>query len=705
MGLSEVLIKENLITPKQLQEAKEKQRGAKKPIHELFVEMGFITEEVLVNILSRIYKMPISNLKKESIDPSVTKLISYIMAKRYGVFPVRKEGDSLLLAMSDPTDIIALDDIRAIVNMRITPILSMKSDISNSIEKYYQSDDSIYDLLKNFPEDAKIETISTDKKFGKDTLEMFKDEQSPVPRLINIIINDAIKARASDIHIEPQQDLVRVRYRVDGDLREVAKIPNQLHHAVLSRIKVMAEMNIAETKKLQDGRIAIVAQGRNIDLRISVIPSHFGEKVVLRVLDPKEAKVEIDKIGFIETELNLFKEACNQPNGMILVTGPTGSGKTSTIYAALNLIKSRTQNIITIEDPIEYLIEGITQMQINPVKEVTFITGLRSILRQDPNVMFIGEIRDRETADIAFRAAMTGHLVFSTLHTNNSVASITRLLDLGMEPYLISSSITLIIAQRLVRIICPNCKGKYVPAGDILDKFGFILDKYGKVEYYKGAGCEKCSYTGFLGRTAIFEILRNNKQITRLIFNKASEEDIFKEAKKGGLKSLAESGIEKVASGITTIEEIHRVVSIVEETVSEEREERREKFKILVVDDDNLIRKMVVAAFNQEKDNYEFIEAENGREAIKLVYDIKPNLLIVDVVMPELDGYEVVKHLRSHLETASLPIIMLTARSDKASEIKGLDIGADDYITKPFDKDRLLARAKMLLRKEAKEVN
>jgi len=517
-------------------------------------------------------------------------------------------------------------------------------------------------------------------------------------RLVTLILSDAAKNKASDIHIEPQENFVNVRYRIDGYLKSIMKLPNKLHARLVTRVKILSDLDVAERRKSQDGRAMILVNGRKVDLRISIIPTYHGEKVALRLLDTREARIELDKIGLQQEELSIFTEAINRPQGMILATGPTGSGKTSTLYAALNFVKSETKNIITIEDPIEYLIADVTQMQINPVKDVTFANTLRSVLRQDPNVILVGEIRDKETAEIGFRASLTGHLVFSTVHTNNAISSVTRLLDIGLEPYLISSSLILIVAQRLIRLICPHCKEEYTPDKKLMDKFKIYIDKFDIKRFYKGKGCEQCGFAGFLGRTAIFEILKMNEKIRSLISNKASEDLILKEAKKGGLKLLTESGIAKVAAGLTTLEEVGKVVDIVEESeVAEIGREIRKTPKILAADDDEDILKVLGKRLNTA--GYEVIKARDGKEAVEHAVKEMPDLIVMDVVMPNMDGFEATKLLRSKLQTATIPILMLTAKKDKESEIKGLDYGADDYITKPFDLDKLLARIEMLLRR------
>ncbi|MDP8299624.1 MAG: ATPase, T2SS/T4P/T4SS family [Candidatus Tantalella remota] len=708
--LIDKLIAENLITQEQLSDAKDKQVGAKKPVIDLLVDMGFLKEEELMRVSSEVFGMPVKKLENEQIDPAAVKLVPYETAKRHGVLPLRQDDGKLVIATSNPQDVIALDDIRIITRMPVESVLSTRGEISKAIEESYQSDETLYDLLKNIVDDTKVEVIS-EKVQGDTHADMgdLRVDNSPVVRLVNLILGDALKARASDIHIEPQEEFTEVRYRIDGDLKNIMKIPNKLHPGVVVRIKIMTDLKISETRKSQDGRARISIGGNKADLRASVIPTFYGEKIVLRILDTKEAQHGLDNIGFTSGELGIFLSEIERPQGMVLVTGPTGSGKTSTLYAALSRIKNETKNIVTIEDPIEYLVDGINQIQVNPLKDVTFATGLRSILRQDPNVILVGEIRDKDTADIAFRASLTGHLVFSTLHTNNSVATITRLKDIGLETYLISSSIILVIAQRLIKVICPHCKEKYLPDVKMTDKFSTYIDKYNITEFYHGAGCEKCGYSGFMGRTAIFEMLKFNEKIKAMIIEGAVEDAVFKEAREAGMRPLAEAGMEKVAEGLVTLEEIAKVadVQVEEDKVPEEapaekeeevpEEEKRDKMRVLIADDEPDIR--LVLKKRLEQAGYEVISAKDGKEEVEMAVKKKPDLIITDIMMPEMDGFEATKALRSSLETAVIPIIMLTAKQDKNSELEGIDAGADDYITKPFDKDKLLARVKMLLRR------
>ncbi|MBU1087691.1 MAG: Flp pilus assembly complex ATPase component TadA [Candidatus Omnitrophica bacterium] len=697
-SLTAVLVEKNLINNEQLREARQRQQGAKLPIQDVIVEMGFVSEKDMLEVLSNVFQMPIVDLKGENIDANVVNLISYDIAKRYGVFPLRNEPENVVLAMSNPQDIIALDDLKLLVNKSIQPFLASKSDIAICIEKYYHVDDSLYDLLKNIAEDSSVEVAASGSAKGIVQSEMLQAECSPVVRLVKVILSDAIRNRATDIHVEPQENFVEVRYRIDGYLKNILKIPTEMYSQFVARIKIMSNLDIAENKKPQDGRAEIMFKNRKIDLRVSIIPTYYGEKVVLRVLDPQKSKIELSKIGFSPVEVGMMQTLFTRPQGMILVTGPTGSGKTSTLYAALGFVKNETKNIVTIEDPIEYLMDGVNQIQVNPKRDVTFATSLRSVLRQDPDVILVGEIRDSETAEIAFKASLTGHLVFSTLHTNDAVASISRLYDIGLEAYLIASSVVLIIAQRLVRVICPDCKSEYVPEAQERAKFEQSIKKLNIEKFYKGKGCKECGFSGYFGRTAIFEIFQLSKKVQDLISQKASAAVLTQEARNTGMKSLAESGMEKVALGISTLEEVARVAVVDMPIDAPEQKTKREKPLILITDDEDNIRKLV--AMRLKTAGFDTIEAINGVEALEMAVRNHPDLIVMDVMMPLMDGFEATKQIRSKLETASIPIVMLTAKGDANSEVQGLDAGADDYIAKPFDGARLLARIKLLLKKK-----
>lgn len=720
--LLEALLKKKLVTSENIEDAKARQIGAKKPLHELLVEMEFLNEENLIQTASEVFKLPVTNLAQERVDESVLKVIPNEKAKQYGVFPLRYEDNCLVVAMSNPQDIVALDHLGMLVNRKIKPVLARKSEIASFVEKYYLLDDSVYDLVKSITDESQIEVIKDGEDASKkahDVSVLIDSDHSPAVKLVNLILADAIRSRASDIHIEPFERFVEVRYRIDGNLRNIMKVPSDLCPYLIVRLKILTELDISETRKTQDGRCSVLINGRKVDLRISVIPTFFGEKMVLRLLDKKEAQIDLDSLGFYEDDLRIIRQAIRKPQGMVLVTGPTGSGKTSTLYAALGHLKNETKNIVTIEDPVEYLIDGISQIQVNPVKNVTFANGLRSILRQDPNIILVGEIRDLETAEIAFRASLTGHLVLSTVHTNNALATIVRLLDIGLESYLIGSSLILIVAQRLVRTICPYCKAEVTSPEqkqELQEKFGLFIQKHKIEKLFYGKGCERCCYTGFLGRTAIGEILKIDERLSDLISRNAPQAEMLKVAQETGLRTLADSGIRKIVDGVTTIEEVESVCDIPEENTivqastadlhtQEEANEvtgglRRalnKRFTILIVDDEEDIRR--VLRMRLLKEGYDVIEAVNGEQGVQMAYQKKPNLVLMDIMMPVLDGVSATLKIKTHLETASIPVMMLTAKTDSASEIESLDAGADDYICKPFDPEKLLARIRMLLKR------
>ncbi len=694
--LTDILYKKNLITKDQLKQAENIQIGAKKPIQDVLVDEGFISDERIAEEISEVYNAPLAKDFLAEADTSVLSLIPYQLAKKYGVFPIKKERDALVLAMSDPRDVIAIDDIRNLTGINIKPVLCTKSCISENIETHYQLDDTLYDIMKNMAVDSKVEIINKTRQAVD--LSTNSVEDSPVVKLVSLLITDAVKQRVSDIHIEPFEKYYLVRYRIDGNLRKVMKIPHRLAERLISRIKILGEIDITKKKKMQDGRIEVLYDSRKVDIRISKIPVFHGEKIVLRILDPRQKINRLNEIGLTAEEQAYFKQRLSQPQGMILVTGPTGSGKSSTLNACLNSLNTEEINITTIEDPIEYLMPGINQIQVNEADNVTFANGLRSILRQDPNVVMIGEIRDLETAEIAFRASLTGHLVLSTLHTNDSIATVVRLLDIGLEAYLIATSIHMIVAQRLVRVLCDQCKIEYTPEQEVLNKYRSYMEKFKITKFYKGKGCEKCGYSGYYGRTGLFEILKFKSGIKDLVAKRAGENEILNEAKKNGFTTMMESGFIKVSEGITTIDEVSKAVDFKEEPSEKPEEPGQEK--ILVVDDEEDMR--MVVGEHLEEAGFKVISAVNGREGVEKALKESPDLIIMDVMMPVMDGFQAVKELRSEMRTAAIPIIMLTAVSDKESELRGLQYGADDYVTKPFDSDMLVARVKALLRRNRK---
>ncbi len=563
------LIKKNTLSPDHLKDARQQRLAVGKSVQSILIELGHLQESDLMETAKSLHSGTVLDLQGKSIPSAIVKTIRSEDALRYAVLPLEKENNTLTVGMSDPSDILARDEIGFLTGMEIKPVLVAHSQISEHIQKYYFSKDSVENILKETMDDDNVMAIS-DEELSSDEIAdivMAKADTSSFIRLVNRLLCDAVEARASDIHIEPRDRNVEVRYRVDGYLRTIIKIPRSLHPRLATRIKILARLDIAEQRKVQEGRIKVSIKGEKIDLRISVIPIFYGEKIVMRILDNRSTQFDLAKIGFSADELEVFKKAIQKQQGVVLVTGPTGSGKTTTLYAALQHIKCETKNIVTIEDPIEYLIDGINQLQLSRFKDVTFTSGLRSILRQDPDVILVGEIRDKETAEIAFRASLTGHLVFSTLHTNSAVSSLTRLLNIGLEPYLISSSVSVLVAQRLVRSICPNCKEQYTPDVDLLKKFRSYLRESHTPKFYKGHGCEHCNFSGFYGRTSIFEIIRVDDKIKELIFNKASESVILKQAINSGMRTLVESGVMKVLAGMTTLDEVAKVSEVIEEKV------------------------------------------------------------------------------------------------------------------------------------------
>ena len=547
----DLLVKKGILDNNQVSLAMEESKKTGMPIEKALEKMGFISETEIVQVLADSLGIPFMDLSDYLIDSEVIKLVPETIAKKYKAVPLFKIGDSLTVAMVDPQDVSAIDEIRKKSKMdAIEPVLSTPDMIQRVIDQYYGAIGNAEELVKGLTKE-KLE----EKAKGRKGLVGLTEETSII-KLVNLIIMQAVKDRASDIHIEPEEDKVRIRYRIDGILHEAQNIPKHLQSALASRVKVMAEMDISEMRKPQDGRIQLKMESKNLDLRVSSFPTIQGENLVLRILDKSSVLLGLVELGFSNKDLKNFDKVIRQPNGIILVTGPTGSGKTTTLYAALSTINSMEKNIITIEDPVEYEIPLIRQTQVNPKAGLTFANGLRSILRQDPDIVMVGEIRDKETAEIAIRASLTGHLVFSTLHTNDAASALTRLLNMGIEPFLVSSSVVAILAQRLVRVICPKCKEKYIPSKEVLKDLKLTQ----KAEFYRGKGCMKCKNTGFVGRIGIYELLVINEEIKNMITAKKSANDIKKMAISLGMSTLFDDGLGKLKSGTTTVEEMLRVV-------------------------------------------------------------------------------------------------------------------------------------------------
>jgi len=557
--IGDILIEQGLITSQQLKEALEMQKnGSSKRLGEIFVETGAINKEELYNILQYVYESEYVDLSNYVIDPEVISLISEKAALRFKLIPISKNNDELTIAMANPLDVYAIDFIRDHTKIKkIKTFLASEEDVISAITNYYEMgeyDDIIEKLGK--------EVIYKEGEEEEDSKKLEAiSKEAPIIQLVNMLIVQGVKDRASDIHIEPNEKGLLIRFRVDGMLDDIKALPNTIKSAVISRIKILAKMDIAERRLPQDGRFQVKFGNREVDLRVSTIPTVLGEKVVLRLLDKSKGLIKLEQLGFIPEQLDNFKSIIAKSYGIILITGPTGSGKTTTLYAALNQVNSKDKNIITTEDPVEYKLDRINQIQIMPKINLTFANTLRSILRQDPDIIMVGEIRDAETAQIAVQAALTGHLVFSTLHTNDAASALTRLIDMDVETFLISSSVIAVIAQRLVRVICEKCKEEYIPEENILRGLN-IKDKLnndGKIKLYRGKGCPFCKNTGYYGRTSIYELIVLNEEIRSLIISKTSSNIIKDAAIKKGMKTLKDCGLEKAIQGITTIEEVIRV--------------------------------------------------------------------------------------------------------------------------------------------------
>nr|5TSG_B Chain B, Type IV pilus biogenesis ATPase PilB [Geobacter metallireducens GS-15]5TSG_C Chain C, Type IV pilus biogenesis ATPase PilB [Geobacter metallireducens GS-15]5TSG_D Chain D, Type IV pilus biogenesis ATPase PilB [Geobacter metallireducens GS-15]5TSH_A Chain A, Type IV pilus biogenesis ATPase PilB [Geobacter metallireducens GS-15]5TSH_B Chain B, Type IV pilus biogenesis ATPase PilB [Geobacter metallireducens GS-15]5TSH_C Chain C, Type IV pilus biogenesis ATPase PilB [Geobacter metallir len=558
--LGELLVRNNVITKEQLAKALEEQKSAdgQQRLGSILIKNGLISEPDLTSFLSKQYGVPSINLSEFEAEQAVVKIIPADVAQKYQIVPVNRAGSTLIIAMADPSNIFAIDDIKFMTGYNVEVVVASESAIKAAIDKYYDQSASLADVMGDLEMDD-LEVIDTDDEVDVSSLER-ATEDAPVVKLVNLILTDAIKRKASDIHIEPYERSFRVRYRIDGVLYEVMKPPLKLKNAITSRIKIMAELDIAERRLPQDGRIKIkLGGGQDMDYRVSVLPTLFGEKVVLRLLDKSNLQLDMTKLGYEPDALHYFKEAIHKPFGMVLVTGPTGSGKTVSLYSALGELNKTTENISTAEDPVEFNFAGINQVQMHEDIGLNFAAALRSFLRQDPDIIMIGEIRDFETAEIAIKAALTGHLVLSTLHTNDAPATINRLLNMGVEPFLVASAVNLITAQRLARRVCSECKQpEEIPIQALIDA-GVSPDEGPSYVCYKGTGCVKCNNTGYKGRVGFYQVMPMLEEIRELILNGANTAEIKRESMRLGIKTMRQSGLTKLKEGVTSFEEVLRV--------------------------------------------------------------------------------------------------------------------------------------------------
>jgi len=573
--IGQLLIEKKLITKEQLTEALKIQKEKKERLGELLVNLGYISKDSLLEVLSIELHIPAVHLARTKVTPEIIRLVPRKIAEKYCLLPVTEAEGVLSVAMSDPLNMNALDDLRHATGKTIRPLLAIDKDVREAIEQYYGENvtQAIQDVMKDISSEEGLEVqeggFGSGAAEGGNVQDLLRlTEEEPVVKLTNSILNEGVKRRSSDIFIEPEEKSMRVRYRVDGMLQEGLVTSRAMHSGVVSRVKVMSGLDIAEHRIPQDGRIKIKVKDRYVDFRVSVLPSYFGEKVVLRILDKSQSKLDIDLLGFEPSPLTALKKSADHPHGMIVICGPTGSGKTTTLYSVLKMIDDPEINIVTVEDPVEFQIEGVNQVQIRPEVELTFARALRSILRQDPDVIMVGEIRDTETADVAIKAALTGHLVLSTLHATTAAGAITRFVNMGIEPFLITSSILLAGSQRLVRKVCLKCREPYEPSKELLKQLGVTEAALGgkKPVFYRGVGCEECGKKGYSGRAVLLEAITMSPAIKAMVLQGAQEYELKRQARKEGMMTLRENGIAKVLHGVTTPEEVMRVTVRDEET-------------------------------------------------------------------------------------------------------------------------------------------
>ncbi|HSD30790.1 MAG TPA: ATPase, T2SS/T4P/T4SS family [Gemmatimonadales bacterium] len=726
-----------VLTPERLAELRAKAEPGKSLWETVVAEKLATDEEILEHLAAR-SRLPIADLTE--LDPGARTVLPEALARRYHVLPIRETDAYLEIATSNPFDLDMEKTLAFATARQIRMTLLPPGKIAEQIDQQYRPEKALDRLLENMGQSAELVQLEEEAPDEYNITEAAASER-PVVKLVDLILSEGILSRASDIHIEPEEGGVAVRYRIDGVLRQVMKIPRAAGLPLISRIKIMSSLDIADRLRPQDGRARVAVNGQPIDLRVSTLPAAHGEKVVIRILDSRATVKSLDSLGLDAPEIEAIQKLLQHHEGIILVTGPTGSGKTTTLYSMINQIKSEGVNIVTVEDPVEYRIPGIVQVQVQEKQGLTFASALRSILRQDPNVVLVGEIRDLETAQIATQASLTGHLVLSTLHTNDAANAVTRLVDIGVEPYKIAAALRGVLAQRLMRKLCNTCKEvsheappdelkKWIPHGTPL---------------YRAAGCPDCAMTGYLGRFAVLEVLTVSPEVERRIAAGETADRIAEAARAAGMPTLFSSGVNRVLRGESTIEDLLRIVDVPREEVrprptptSTEPPRRAagaaapgrpspaagsapvaEPFgagfelleesggrtaqgartggsrKVLLVDDEDSLRKVLKDLL--ERDGYDVSEARDGVQALDQVDRVGPDIVVLDLNLPALDGYGVLSQLRSRPATAGIPVIVLTAKGDEDNEVRVFELGADDFLQKPFRARALSARLEAVL--------
>ncbi len=753
-----VLVARGVVSIEALDAAKARQRGAKRPLVEVLLEQEAVDEDELVAALAAVTGRSVLEASELLPDPGVQGLVPAETAQRLGLLPLREEDGELVVATGDPLQVLALDELAQQVGMPVRALFAKPSDVRRAMRSARAGEEALHDLLKNaavIGDDVMLEADGDvdDSSVGSMELDQANDQDGPAVRLLNLVLADAIRHGASDVHIEPEKDALRIRFRIDGLLREVLAVPVSTASSVVSRLKIVAGLDIIETRMPQDGRAKVSCAGQAYDLRVSTLPCYFGEKAVIRILDATTATFDLNACGIDADVLAQWREMLHRPNGLVLMTGPTGSGKTSTLYASLLELRDPSRNIVTVEDPVEYQFPGIVHVPVRTKIGMTFAKALRSILRQDPDVVLVGEIRDAETANVCLQAAMTGHLVLSTLHTNDAVGAIPRLLDLGADPTLVAGCLLGVMAQRLARTLCADCATDHTYESAVLLPLG--ADFRGEpVLGRTAAGCPACRGTGYRGRTALVELVAVTPSMSALIASGAADGALLEQSRKDGTRLLVQSGLSKVAQGLTTPDEVLRVAAgemrgaetgaatgaetdataTPTATVSQQRvppspeevlrrsaaglcancqAERAADWSFcphcgeaapqqpvrpvaIVCDDDPVSRRTAARALEAEFPRV--VEVDCGQAALDAIAIEVPDVLVVDQMMPGLTGVEVIQALRSDLVTAALPIVMLTGSRDEIMEEASLEAGADDYLQKPVPPARLRTRVRAILR-------
>ncbi len=751
-AIGDLLVRAGLIDSTGLTRALEVQEQKGLSLGKALATLGLADEEVASAAIARTLRMEVLRSELPDVTEEVSALLPADFCRTRMVAPLSLDGNALRLALTNPLDYSTIQDVEFRTNKRVVVVVGCQTLIEMLLNKVYpaQSQAALNALDGQKPK-GEVEALQDAEFELVDPSTLAKGTKlPPVIRLVNMILSTAARDGASDIHLEPKENYLQARQRVDGLLHEVVKVPKQLQDATISRLKILSGMDIADRRRPQDGRSRLRYEGKRIDLRVSTLPTQFGEKMVIRLLDSRRAQLTMEQLEMTPENLRTFQAMLSRPQGMILVTGPTGSGKSSTLYTALNWVKSSTKNIITVEDPIEYQLDGVNQVQINTRAGVTFAAGLRSILRQDPNVILVGEIRDQETAGIALEAAQTGHLLLSTVHTNDAPATISRLLDLGIEPFLISSALIGILGQRLVRRPCPSCAVPLELSPELIQKAGGLGRLPGDGKWVAGRGCEACRQSGYKGRLGIHELLQVNEEVRELITRRASEHAIRKAARTAGMRTILEDGILKAAQGFTTLEDVLRVAATdgdaahkeestkpatpelafpakedpppvtasrstpVEESAGTVKEDSTppaaasadspprdsaEKQRVLVVEDSRTI--VAVVKYFLELEGFGVLVAGDGIAGLEVAKRERPDVIVTDRNMPGMDGLTMVKELRADPQTRHIAVLMLTSDSAVEKEAQALAAGADDYIVKPVEPRRLAARVKAVLARSA----